>query len=74
MTSATYLVEVRDDGMVAIGHLDRVTRTVSMDFGDGTADGERWIQLRGRIRDVDVRDQDEATLSALAAIIAGASS
>lgn len=68
MTSATYLVEVRDDGMIAIGHLDHVTRTLILEYVDGRPP-ETWISLRGRVLTAEARLDDEARVLALSAML-----
>lgn len=61
MTSRTYLVEVRDDGMVAIGELTGVTRTVQ-DIGTWPGDGRmtRRLTVTGTLVSATVKTAEEA--------------
>ncbi len=51
MTSRTFLIEARDDGLVTVAELVHVTRTISMMWGSFDVSGppRRSIKLTGEI-------------------------
>lgn len=75
MTSRTYVIEVRDDGFIAVGELDHVTRSVVDEYvyDDAGAHAERRLSLSGRLVSAAGATDEEARVVLVAKAIQAAS-